>query len=165
MVRVRLDLAELVSSGTVMDRLFRAVGVPPPSRFKLPSELLGRTASAFYGGVATTLATRVWLPVVVADVSAMFPTCAVLLGLWSVLIADHLVVEDVTNTVRKFLSSPDLADKARSRSTWRRWGLTFVVVRPRGEHWPPPGRPRWAGWEREPFTSESMNQVAVFEKE
>jgi hypothetical protein len=136
-LRLPFDLGRLASPGGVGSILLSATGLPPlADRFDLPARLRGAGAAAYHGGMFAARVVHRPVPAVLADLSAAYARSATALGVSRYLVARRLVPTDVTADLRRLLGSPDLAERALDRTTWRRLGVTLVAVRPRGEFWP-----------------------------
>jgi hypothetical protein len=112
---------------------------PGQKLIDLPPEVLGAALGAFHGGLTEAVIVRWRLPAVVADFSTAYPTIARLLGVWKVLRAEQVDVDDVTGELADWLAElaamrwPDLLDTLTDPATWQRWGATVALVRPAGE--------------------------------
>ena len=60
--------------------------------------------TAYYGGRTEVRVRRTIVPVVYTDFLSMYPTVNVLMGLWDLLIAERLEIEDATADVRSLLA-------------------------------------------------------------
>ena len=140
-----LDLRWLYSPGSVAQQLLVRMGVAPPlQKFDLSDEEYACWTAGLHGGWVEAILCGVSFPAVDVDVRSAYPAVAVLLDWWRYLSARDLRLQDVTADFRAFLGSPDLAIQLRDKATWRRWGLTRVVLRLYGEpvpvELPRPGR-------------------------
>ena len=100
-----LQPTKAYSPASIGKAYLRAMGVTPPlSRgWDMPPERLAQAMSAFYGGRAECRLRRVPVPVAYVDFTSMYPTVNGLLGLWNVLTATDLRIEDATDSVRGLL--------------------------------------------------------------
>jgi hypothetical protein len=136
-LRLPFDLGRLVSPGSVASVLLATTGLPPlANRFDLPARLRGAGSSSYHGGHFEARVVHRPVPAVLADLSAAYARSAAALGVSRYLVGRRLVPIDVTAELRRLLTSPDLAERALDRATWRRFGVTLVAARPRGEFWP-----------------------------
>lgn len=65
----------------------------------------GWAMEAYYGGRVECHTRNTILPVTYLDVLSMYPTVFVLQGLWWLVVAGELVIEDATKDIRKFVDS------------------------------------------------------------
>lgn len=129
-----LNPAGVVSPGGLSSVLLTATGMPAlAGRFDLPDGLAYAGADAYFGGWHEARAVGVPLPAVLADLSAAYPRSAAALGATRYLTARKIEPQDVSDEMRTLLESPDLFDRALDPAVWRRYGVTLVKVRPRGE--------------------------------
>jgi hypothetical protein len=129
-----LDLRWLYSPGSLAQQLLLRMGVTPPlQKFTLDDEEYARWTAGLHGGWVEAILCGVSFPVVDIDVRSAYPAVAVLLDWWRYLSARELHRLDVTAGFRAFLASPHVALQLRDKATWRRWGLTRVVLRLDGE--------------------------------
>ena len=129
-----LDLIRSHSPGATGAHLLTQMGVRRPlERPLIERELSAWTRSLHGGWVTSGPLDGVAFPAIDADISNAYSAVASLVGWWSYMTADRLVVGDVTQAFRRFLSAPDLRERMYRKATWRRWGLTRVVLRLRGE--------------------------------
>jgi hypothetical protein len=135
---VGLNIGGAHSPGGTASQLLERMGVRPPlAKFRLGDDEFAAWLRAFHGGWVTSgPLDGVPFPAVDADVRSAFPVIASLLGWWDYTCAQRLRPVDVTRAFRRFLSAPDLMARMLDLATWRRWGLTRVVVRAQGEPWP-----------------------------
>lgn len=93
------------SPASVGKAYLAAMGVCPPSpQFALPKELIGHAMTSYYGGRAEVRIRRQAVPVVYCDFVSMYPTVNALMGLWELLTAERLKVEEATADVRALLA-------------------------------------------------------------
>jgi len=134
-----LDLRRIHSPGSVASELLVRMGLAAPlGHFDLDDGELQSWMAGLHGGWVATSTERLGSPFLAADldVRSAYPTVAVLLGWWTHLCAEAVECQDVTEDFRRCLASPDLAERMRDPKTWRHWGMTRVVLRPRGERLP-----------------------------
>jgi len=72
---------------------------------KVTSKTIGLTMTAYYGGRTEVRVRRTIVPVVYTDFLSMYPTVNVHMGLWDLLIAERLEIEDATADVRSLLAT------------------------------------------------------------
>jgi hypothetical protein len=129
-----LDLRRLWSPGATAAELLLRMGVTPLlAKFHLPDEELSFWTAGLHGGWVEAVLCGVPFSAIDIDARSAYPAVAILLDWWRYVTAHHVQRRDVTRAFRDFLSSPDLAGKMRDKATWRRWGLTRVVLRLDGE--------------------------------
>ncbi len=129
-----ISLGAVASTGSLASILLASTGMPPlASRFDLPDRLRGAGAAAFHGGWFEAHVVHIPVPAVLADLSAAYARVSAALGISHYLTARRVEPVDVTAQLRQLLAAPDLAERALDRATWRRFGVTLVQVRPRGE--------------------------------
>ncbi|MGA5128811.1 hypothetical protein ACPCTO_03290 [Streptomyces olivoreticuli] len=88
---------QVYSPATLVKGYFDAMGIEPLwGRTSVPDELLGATMSTFYGGRAECRIRRQLTPVTVLDYTSMYPTVGHLMGLWDLITASDIVVEEIT---------------------------------------------------------------------
>jgi hypothetical protein len=126
------------SAGSIVGHSLRSAGVRLLSDKvgALGVEVKAAGAGAFHGPRFEAQLRGVASPMVVADTASTYPSVWSALDLTAYFACDHVEDEDVTDELRAFLLSPDLTDQLHRREVWRRFGATFGVVRPTGEHLP-----------------------------
>ncbi len=131
------------SAGSIAQHALRTAGVRPLAHKAagLPVEVKAAGSASFGGGRVEADLVGLACPMVLVDMRSTFPAMRSALGLTPFLACDHDEVEDVTAELAAFLASPDLPDQLYRRETWARWGPSFAVVEPRGEHLP--AQVRW----------------------
>ena len=138
---IRAQPARLYSAGGLGSSARKTMGLTSPGQklADLPPQVLGAALGAFHGGLTEAAIVRWRLPAVVADFSTAYPTVARLLGVWKVLRAERVDVDDVTGELADWLSElaampwPDLLATLTDPATWGRWGATVALVRPAGD--------------------------------
>lgn len=110
----------IFSSASIAKNYLRVMNVHPRLMVQpdFPREILGAGMEAFYGGRSEVKVRDVAVPVVYTDVTSMYPTVAVLLGIWRLMTAERLDVVDATDEVRRFLDTISVADVLR-RENWQ----------------------------------------------
>lgn len=138
---IRAQPARLYSAGGLGSSARKTMGLTSPGQklADLPPRVLGAALGAFHGGLTEAAIVRWRLPAVVADFSTAYPTLARLLGVWKVLRAERVDVDDVTEELADWLSElaamswPDPLATLTDPATWGRWGATVALVRPAGD--------------------------------
>jgi hypothetical protein len=121
------------SPASIAKAALRAMGLRPPREKApaiMPSEL-GHAMNAFFGGRAECRIRRVPVPVVTVDFRSMYPTVNCLLGLWPVLTAEVIRVEENTERFRALLTRASL-DAALAPALWPEL-RGFVEIEPEGD--------------------------------
>ncbi|HLY23525.1 MAG TPA: hypothetical protein VKT83_13760 [bacterium] len=110
----------------------RAMGIRPFPYFQpqFRKAVLGHAMVSYFGGRSECHIRRRIVPVTYVDVLSMYPTVCVLQGLWKLIFAREIRVEDVTDEIRSFLDGVTLADFFKP-ATWARFSV-LVEVDPRG---------------------------------
>src|SRR5215467_12117226 len=98
------------SPASIGKAYLREMGIVEPMRkFKdMPPKIHGIAMSAYYGGRAECRIRRWPVPVVPVDLTSEYPSVDALLGIWDVLTAKQLTIEDATKEVRSLLASVTL---------------------------------------------------------
>jgi hypothetical protein len=137
-VGLALGLGGAYSPGGTAAQLLGRMGLRPPlAQFRLGDDEYSAWLRAFHGGWVTSGPIDGQpFPALDTDVRSAFPALASLIGWWDHLCAEQLQPVDVTGAFERFLAAPDLAQRMLDPATWRRWGLTRVVVHAQGEPWP-----------------------------
>lgn len=130
---IDLDPDSAYSPASVAKAYLRAMGVTPPrEQFEsIPNHIHGKSMSAYFGGRAECRIRRTSVPVVYLDFLSMYPTVNTLMGLWDVLTAEDMEVQDVTEEVQGWLRDVDLQD-AFEPDLWQDL-LVLVEVEPEGD--------------------------------
>jgi hypothetical protein len=102
--------------------------IPPSQKFNLPPWLEGVAMQAYYGGRAECRIRHTEVPIVLTDFMSEYPTVNVLMGLWQMLTADHLGIEECAEEIEGLLKNVTL-EKTFDQNFWKT--LTFfALVRP-----------------------------------
>jgi hypothetical protein len=111
----------------------RALGVTPPARqfADVGPDVLGACMTAYFGGRTEVRIRRAVVPVVYVDFLSMYPTVNALMGIWQMLTADHLKLQDATAAVRARLSSLT-PEECFSPAFWPELRF-FAKIRPQGD--------------------------------
>ncbi|MGD0983215.1 MAG: hypothetical protein ABSA65_05265 [Acidimicrobiales bacterium] len=134
-----IDLMKIHSPGGVASQVLAHMGLRVPlDHFDLGDDELQFWMAGLHGGWVTASPDRLGSPYLAADIDlrSAYPTVAVLLGWWEHLCAEAVERRDVTDEFARFLAMPDLPARMRDPKTWRKWGVTRVVLRPRSEPLP-----------------------------
>lgn len=116
----------------------------PSNETPLTSKEHGFFAAAYFGGRAEVRVRMMDVPVVVADVTSMYPTVFILLHLQQVLASKSLWIRDATEDTQRIIDGISLSDLERPE-TWQKLNR-LVLVEPYGDMLPV----RW----REPLPGE-----------
>jgi hypothetical protein len=117
------------SPASMAKAYLRSMGVvPPPEKFDLPSWVLGAAMQAYYGGRAECRIRHTEVPVMLTDFMSQYPTGNVLMGLWQMVTAERLRIEDCTAEVQALLRSVTL-EKTFEQDFWKSLAF-FALVRP-----------------------------------
>ena len=130
---ILLDPCKAYSPASIAKAHLDALGIAPPSvQFRdMPPRFHGYAMSAYYGGRAEVRIRNTAVPVVYTDFLSMYPTVNTLMGLWSVLIADRVDIQDATAEVREMLAGITL-DRCFDPVYWRE--LLFIAeIRPNAD--------------------------------
>lgn len=108
------------SPASIGKAYLRAMGiVEPMQKFSdIPPATHGIAMAAYFGGRAEARIRRWPVPVVPVDVTSEYPSVDALLGVFDMLTAERLSVEDATEDVQAFLAKVTLDDLFRPE-TWR----------------------------------------------
>ncbi len=117
------------SPATLSKGYFSATGIKPPQqKFKIPDEITGIAAQAFFAGRAECLIRRTPIPVTYVDFHAQFPAVSSLLNCREILCAESLEFSDFTSEAREIVERVSL-DNCLKPEFWKklRW---FALVEP-----------------------------------
>jgi hypothetical protein len=103
----------------------------PASKFHLSDDVLGKCMQAYYGGRSEIRIRHQEVPVVVCDATSEYPSVAVLFKLWSLLVADNVIVQDCTTEAQDTLNRADL-ETVLDLTTWPQLAF-FASVLPAGD--------------------------------
>src|SRR5206468_9740368 len=82
----------------------------PFRKFNLPDKILGNCMQAYYGGRSEVRIRHQEVPVVVCDTTSEYPSVAGLLGLWPLLTAANVEVEEYSQQARAILARANLSN-------------------------------------------------------
>jgi hypothetical protein len=132
--RFPVDLApdKAYSPASIVKAYLSKMGVTPPlKKFPISSEYQGIGAQTFYGGRTECRIRRTALPVVHTDFKSEYPTAITLMGLWRIVIARRLKIENASAEVRNLLATIDLNEMFKP-SSWTHLNC-LALVRPDGD--------------------------------
>ncbi len=117
------------SPASIGKSYLRAMGIVEPMRkFKdIPPKVHGIAMAAYYGGRAECRIRRWPVPVVPVDLTSEYPSVDALLGIWDVLTARRLTIEDATKEVRSLVASVTLEELFRP-ATWKQLNFYAQIV-------------------------------------
>jgi hypothetical protein len=117
------------SPASVAKGYLEAMGIAQPAeKFHLSERELGIVMQSYYGGRSETRIRCAEVPVVPVDFTSEYPTCCVLLGLFDVLTAKSVALQEDTRRVRRLLSHISL-DECFDPDTWDNFKF-FALVQP-----------------------------------
>jgi len=120
------------SAASITKAFLGEMGIKQPSqKFDLPDEILGKCMQAYYGGRSEIRIRHQEVPVVVCDTTSEYPSVAGLLGLWPLLTAAKLEVQNYTNEARTILNAANV-EMVLSPEKWRDFAF-FALVEPPGD--------------------------------
>ena len=123
---------EAMSAASITKAFLDVMGMLPPARkFNLPDEIHGKCMQAYFGGRSEIRIRHQEMPIVVCDATSEYPSVAVLLDLWKLLIASEVNVEDCTEEARnliEFTSAESLLDP----ENWKKLAF-FAQVKPKDD--------------------------------
>ncbi len=130
---IDLDPCAALSPASIAKAYLAAMGVTPPLAKwpDFPPELLGRAMSAYYGGRAECVVRKMPVPVVYTDILSAYATVNARLGLWRLLTAERIEVQDCTEEARALLASLTTADLLNPE-TWPKLRF-FAEIVPDGD--------------------------------
>ncbi len=132
---LHLPPEQAMSAASITKAFLEEMGIEQPLRkFDLSDEFLGRCMQAYYGGRSEIRIRHQEVPVVVCDTTSEYPSVAGLLGLWPLLTAAKLEVEDFSNEVRAILNGASVAT-VLNPSKWRDLAF-FALVEPSNDLFP-----------------------------
>jgi hypothetical protein len=126
-----LDLGpdKAYSAASMAKAYLDAMKIKPPSqKFDIPNEILGIAMESYAGGRAETYVRHEEVPVVPLDFTSEYSTTCVLLGLWDLLTAESLSIDDATLDVQRLLNRITLA-ACFERELWPDFRF-FALIQP-----------------------------------
>ena len=132
-----IPLEAVYSGASVGKHLLGQAGVRIPSMRAdpalslSPDQVNGWAMASYYGGRAECRIRGVTVPVVYCDFRSMYLTVCALMGVWDLLVAEEILVEDATEEVVRLLSEVTPED-LRSPKIWKDM-LALVEVEPNGD--------------------------------
>jgi hypothetical protein len=117
------------SPASIGKSYLRAMGiVEPMQKFKNISDRIhGIAMAAYYGGRAECRIRRWPVPVVPVDLTSEYPSVDALLGIWDVLTAERLTVDDATDEVRSLVTGINLK-KLFQPATWKHLNFYAQII-------------------------------------
>lgn len=121
---VGLNPCKAFSPASMGKAYLKTLGLVPPFRqfVDLPRELYGIAMSSYYGGRAECHIRKTPVPVVHTDFISMYPTVFSLLGIWDLVTAEALTLEECTEEAQADLETTTLetyfAPEAWKHLTW-----------------------------------------------
>lgn len=117
------------SPASIGKAYLRAMGIVEPMRkfADIPATIHGIAMAAYYGGRAECRIRRWPVPVVPVDLTSEYPSVDALLGIWDLLTAERIRIDDATEEVRTLLESVTLADLFRP-AFWKQLNFYARIV-------------------------------------
>ena len=130
---IQLPPERAYSPASIGKAYLRAMGIAEPlQKFKdIPPRVHGIAMQAYFGGRAETRIRRWPVPVVPVDVTSEYPSVDALLGVFDMLTAERLEIEDATTEVRELLSAITLGELF-TPATWRHLSFYAKLI-PNGD--------------------------------
>ncbi len=127
------QMTKVFSPASIGKAYLRAMGVAPLLERlpDFPRDVLGVGMLSYFGGRAECRVRRLAVPVRYLDFRAMYSTVNALMGLWQLLIAEHIEVVDATDEVRALLADVSPA-RVLDPALWPSL-VGFVQLRPDGD--------------------------------
>lgn len=126
---------EVVSPASIAKAYLRKMGIMSPSqKFKIPDWVNGIAMQSYYGGQSECRIRHAEMPIVLTDLMSEYSTANVLLGLWKMLTAEHLRVDEATAEIEAMLAtfSPE---NIFNKEYWPQLCF-FALVQPSGDIFP-----------------------------
>lgn len=100
------------SPASIGKAYLRAMGIKEPMQkfADIPPKIHGIAMAAYFGGRAECRNRRWPMPVVPVDLTSEYPTVDALLGIWDLLTAERITIEDATEDIRALLAAVTLDD-------------------------------------------------------
>lgn len=129
---LKLPPEQAMSAASITKAFLDAMRITEPEKkFKLPDDIVGKCMQAYYGGRSEIRIRHHEVPVVVCDTTSEYPSVAVLLRLWWLLVAEEVAVEDCTVEARKALRRANLKNLLDS-AFWPKLAF-FASIKPGGD--------------------------------
>jgi len=117
------------SPASVAKNYLEAMGIRKPSeKFKVSNEELGIAMQSYYGGRSETRIRCAEVPVVPVDFTSEYPTGCALLGLFNVLTAESVTLEEDTENIQRLIDGISLED-CFDPAIWEGFNF-FALVQP-----------------------------------
>jgi len=130
---IALPASQAYSPAGIGRSYLRAMGIQPVIEHQpdFPPEWLGRSMVAYYGGRCEAHIRRTPVPVIYTDFLSMYPTVNSLMGLWALITAARIDIEDVTEETQRLLDTVTVAD-CFDPAMWRKL-VGLVELQPDGD--------------------------------
>jgi hypothetical protein len=126
---------EVISPASIAKAYLRQMGIiPPGEKFHIPDCVHGIAMQAYYGGQSECRIRHVEMPIVLTDLMSEYPTANVLLGLWKMLTAEHLRVDEATAEIQQMLAN-FTPENIFNKEYWPQLCF-FGLVQPSGDIFP-----------------------------
>jgi len=129
---LNMEPERAMSAASITKAFLDKMNIEEPSRkFDLSDKVLGNCMQAYYGGRSEIRIRHQEVPVVVCDTTSEYPSVAGLLGLWPLLTAAELKLEDCSEEATKTLARANL-QSVLNPSEWLKFGF-FALTKPSGD--------------------------------
>jgi hypothetical protein len=127
-----LEPERAMSAASITKAFLDKMNVKEPSRkFELPDDILGNCMQGYYGGRSEIRIRHQEVPVVVCDTTSEYPSVAGLLGLWPLLTAAELEVQECSEEATETMARANLRS-VLNPSEWLRFAF-FALTKPSGD--------------------------------
>jgi hypothetical protein len=126
---ITLQATKAFSPASIAKAYLKSMGIAPvlDRQKDMDPKVLGWATSAFYGGRAECRIRKVPVPVELVDFTSMYPTVDALMGMWSLLTASHITIDEDAAPVQTLLDTVEL-DQCFDPSTWPSFvGIAQIV--------------------------------------
>lgn len=116
---ITLQATKAFSPASIAKAYLKSIGISPvlDRQKDMDPKVLGWATYAFYGGRAECRIRKVPVPVELVDFTSMYPTVDALMGMWSLLTASNITIDEDATGVQELLDTVDL-DQCFDPSTW-----------------------------------------------
>lgn len=129
---VELRPEQAMSAASITKAFLDKMDVKQPAeKFHLPDDVLGKCMQAYYGGRSEIRIRHQEMPVAVCDATSEYPSVAVLLKLWRLLVAENIKVEECTKEAQNILNHTN-QETVLDPNTWPQLAF-FASVKPAGD--------------------------------
>lgn len=130
---INLAVYKAYSPASIAKAYLQGMGVTPilDRHPDFPTDVLGMSMAAFFGGRAECRVRKVNVPVVYTDYTSMYPTVDALMGLWDLLTAKQIHVVDATADVQRLLDTITVEQCLNDPDVWRSF-VGIAEVKPDG---------------------------------